>query len=296
MKKSIDIATVQTSTPSKTADFISLAKPRLASLVVFSSIIGYFMADVVFSLEIFLMLVVGGIFVTASSNGFNQVLEIKQDSLMERTKNRPLPQGRLTKTEAIVFSSILGISGLAMLLYINLVCFIMGFAALLSYVAIYTPLKKVSPIAVLVGAFPGSIPPMIGYVAASGQFGLEPGVLFAVQFFWQFPHFWAIAWKLHDDYTLAGYKMLPSKEGRTKQSAWQILFYTLLMFPVSLLPWAAGMTGNVSIVFVSIANILFLIPAIKLYQKLDMKDATRLMFASFLYLPIVFIIYLIDKI
>lgn len=254
------------------------------------------MADVIFSTEVFVLLVIGGIFVTASSNGFNQVLEIKQDALMTRTQNRPLPQRRLSKTEAIIFSSVLGISGLIMLWYINWVCFVMGLAALLSYVVIYTPLKKVSPIAVLVGAFPGSIPPMIGYVAASGQFGLEPGILFAVQFFWQFPHFWAIAWKLHDDYTLAGYKMLPSKEGRTKQSAWQILFYTLLMFPVSLLPWAAGMTGYLSILLVTVANVLFLIPAIKLYQNLDMKDATRLMFASFLYLPIVFIIYLIDKI
>lgn len=296
MKKTIDIATEQTTTPSKTQDFISLAKPRLASLVVFSSVIGYFMSGVVFSLDIFLLLVVGGIFVTASSNGLNQVIEIKQDSLMKRTQNRPLPQGRLSKKEAIIFSVTLGVIGLAMLAYINWICFVMGLAALLSYVAVYTPLKRVSPIAVLVGAFPGSIPPMIGYVAGSGYFGLEPGILFAVQFFWQFPHFWAIAWKLHDDYTLAGYKMLPSKTGRTKQSAWQILFYTLLMFPVSMLPWAAGMTGIVSLVLVNIANVLFLIPAIKLYLKLEMKDATRLMFASFIYLPIIFIIYLIDKI
>ena len=282
--------------PSKAADYLALAKPRLASLVVFSSVIAYFMGSTIFSAEIFLLLVVGGMFVTASSNGFNQVIEIKQDGLMERTKNRPLPQGRLSKTEAIIFSSVLGVAGLAMLIYINWICFILGFFALISYVAIYTPLKQVSPIAVLVGAFPGSISPMIGYVAATGHFGLEPGVLFAIQFFWQFPHFWAIAWKLHDDYTLAGYKMLPSKEGRTKQSAWQILFYTLLMFPVSLLPWAAGMTGTVSIIFVMIANVLFLIPAYNLYRNLEMKDATKLMFTSFLYLPIVFIIYLIDKV
>ena len=143
----------QIPTPSKAQDFISLAKLRLSSLVVFSSIIAYFMADVEFSLEIFLLLVVGGVFVTASSNGFNQVIEIKQDGLMKRTQNRPLPQGRLTKKEAIIFSTTLGVIGLAMLLYINWICFALGLAALLSYVAIYTPLKRISPIAVLVGAF-----------------------------------------------------------------------------------------------------------------------------------------------
>lgn len=296
MKKSIDIAAETTSVPSKVTDFVALMKPRLASLVVFSSVAGYFLADATFTLDVFLALVFGGIFVTGGSNGLNQVLEIKQDAIMSRTQNRPLPQGRLSKKEAIIFSSIIGVLGLTLLLYINWVCFVMGLTALVSYAFIYTPLKRVSPIAVLVGAFPGSIPPMIGYVAASGQFGLEPGVLFAVQFFWQFPHFWAIAWKLHDDYTLAGYKMLPSKEGRTKESAWQILFYTLLMFPVSLLPWAAGMTGIFSAILVTVANVLFLIPAVKLYQTLEMKHATRLMFASFMYLPIIFILYLVDKV
>lgn len=296
MKKTVDIATEAIATPSKITDFIALTKPRLASLVVFSSIVSYFMADSMFNTIDFINLVFGGILVTGSSNGLNQVIEIKQDALMKRTQNRPLPQGRLSKTEAIVFSVTIGVVGLVMLFYINWVCFVMGLSALISYVAIYTPLKRVSPIAVLVGAFPGSIPPMIGYVAASGEFGLEPGILFAVQFFWQFPHFWAIAWKLHDDYTLAGYKMLPTVEGRTKQSAFQIMFYTALMFPIALLPWAGGMTSIVSVVLVTIVNVLFFIPAWNLYKKLDMKDASKLMFASFIYLPIVFIIYLIDKI
>ena len=296
MSEKPEIALQQTSIGQKISDFIALTKPRLASLVVFSSVAGYFMADVTFSLDVFLLLVFGGIFVTGSSNGFNQILEKEQDAVMKRTQNRPLPQNRLSQKEAFIFSLIIGLLGLAMLYAINLTTFILGFSALVSYVIMYTPMKKVSPLAVLVGAFPGSIPPMIGYVAASGHFGLEPGILFAVQFFWQFPHFWAIAWKLHDDYTLAGYKMLPSKEGRTKQSAWQIMFYTALMFPITLLPWAAQMTGTLSVVLSTILNILFFIPAFRLYKTLDMKHATQLMFGSFIYLPILFIVYLIDKI
>jgi heme o synthase len=290
------IALQQTSISQKISDFVALTKPRLASLVVFSSVAGYFMADVIFSLQTLLLLIFGGILVTGSSNGFNQILEKEQDGLMKRTQNRPLPQNRLSPKQAFVFSSIIGLLGLAMLYSINTTCFILGLSALFSYVVLYTPMKKVSPIAVLIGAFPGSIPPMIGYVAASGHFGLEPGILFAVQFFWQFPHFWAIAWKLHDDYTIAGYKMLPSKDGRNKQSAWQILFYTILMFPVALLPWAAHMTGNLSAILAIALNLAFLFPAYKLYKTLDMKYATQLMFSSFVYLPILFIIYLIDKI
>jgi heme o synthase len=280
----------------KISDYVALTKPRLASLVVFSSVAGYFMADVTFSWTVFLQLIFGGILVTGSSNGLNQILEIEQDAVMKRTQNRPLPQKRLSPKQALIFSVAIGIIGLWLLYSINTLCFIMGLSALFSYVVIYTPMKKVSPIAVLIGAFPGSIPPMIGYVAASGKFGLEPGILFAVQFFWQFPHFWAIAWKLHDDYTLAGYKMLPSSSGRSKQSAWQILFYTILMFPVALLPWAAHMTGNLSAILAIALNLAFLFPAYKLYKTLDMKYATQLMFSSFVYLPILFIIYLIDKI
>ena len=164
----------------------------------------------------------------------------------------------------------------------------------------YTPLKSRSGFSVLVGAIPGAIPPMLGYVAATGRFGIEPGTLFAVQFMWQFPHFWAIAWVAHEDYLKAGYKMLPFKEGRTAASARQILLYTMLCIPASLLPWAlpgeAPMVGDIAFAVAVLTGLGFLVPAVRLWRSLEVKDARQLMFASFLYLPIVQLTYVLDKI
>ncbi|MBT5402736.1 MAG: protoheme IX farnesyltransferase, partial [Crocinitomicaceae bacterium] len=199
--------------------------------------------------------------------------------------------------EAIFVSSVFGIVGLILLWMINPSSCILGFLALFSYVAIYTPLKTKTPLVVLIGAFPGSVPPLLGYVAASNAFGLEAGILFLVQFFWQFPHFWAIAWRANDDYLKAGFKMLPLIEGRVKGSSWLILLFAMFMLPVSLLPWAFDMThGIITIIIASTATFAFIWPAYKLYRTGEMKEATRLMFVSFFYLPVVQIAYIIDKI
>lgn len=277
------------------SDYIALTKFRLASLVVFSAVTGYLMLPQSFEWSIFWSLIAGGFLVTGSSNAFNQIIERNLDAKMNRTANRPLAANRITVAEAVVVATVFGIAGLYLLYLINIYAFILGGFALFSYVAIYTPLKRVSPICVLVGAFPGSVPPMLGYVAASNDFGLEPGLLFLVQFFWQFPHFWAIAWKANDDYLKGGFKMLPLSEGKTARSAWIILLFGLAMIPASLMPWAYDMVSDWNALFCVIMGVWFVIPAFKLYKTLDDKAATRLMFFSFLYLPVIQLSYLVDK-
>jgi len=222
------------------------------------------------------------------------------DGLMDRTAARPLPSGRMAPWQAWTYSMIAAILGLGSLFWLNPLSGWLGLAALISYAFVYTPLKSRSTLSVFIGAFPGALPPMIGYVAATGDFGIEPGTLFAVQFMWQFPHFWAIAWLAHDDYQKAGYHMLPFRAGRTRESAWQILLYTAFCIPASLLPWALPsgnpMVGNVALVVAIVFGVLFLIPAWKLYRTLDAKYARRLMFTSFAYLPAVQLAYVLDKI
>jgi len=238
-------------------------------------------------------LIVGGFLVTASSNGFNQVLERELDKLMDRTKGRPIPAGKMTAREGLIGASIMGIIGLYMLFVMtNTLSGILGSLALFMYVAIYTPMKRVSPFAVLIGAFPGAIPPMLGYIAATGTFGLAPGILFAVQFIWQFPHFWAIAWKAHDDYQKAGFHLLPSPGGRDFASAVQIATYSLFLIPVSCLPYIFGLSGMISLVVCLIVGLIFFYYSLRLLKTCDLKDATKLMFASFIYLPIVQISFL----
>lgn len=245
-------------------------------------------------------LVLGGILLTGASNGFNQLWERDLDRLMKRTFDRPLPAGRMSVLEAWVIAGLSGVAGILILwFFLNPLSGILGAIALFFYVFLYTPLKQHSSLSVFVGAFPGAIPPMLGYVAATGQFGLEPGILFATQFMWQFPHFWAIAWVAHEDYQRAGYKMLPFDGGRTKRSAFQILLYSLFLIPVSILPWAlptqAPMVGNLAMTVVLLCGLAFAWLAWRLYQSCDSKDAKILMFASFIYLPIVQLFYVIDK-
>ena len=279
------------------SDYIALTKLRLALLVVFSAGAGYAMGPGALDWKVILYLIAGGFLVTGSSNGFNQIIERDLDKLMNRTKTRPLPAGRISVLESVIFSAVIGIAGLTMLWLINPYTFMLGFLALFSYVAIYTPLKRKSPLCVFVGAFPGSVPPLLGYVAAANAFGLEAGVLFLVQFFWQFPHFWAIAWKANEDYLKAGFRMLPLREGRTKRSAWLIFLFTMFMLPVSILPWTFDMTYGLITVITGVgASIVFIIPAYKLYQTCDVKHAKTLMYISFLYLPILQIAYIIDKV
>ena len=281
-------------------DIAALFKLRLGFFVVMSAILGWFMAVESLDLKSFLLLSIGGYLLTGASNGFNQVIEKRVDGLMDRTAERPLPSGRMNLRQAIFYSALAGIIGLGCLFALNTLSGCLGIAALVTYAFIYTPLKSRSTLSVFVGAFPGALPPMIGYVAASGDFGIEPGTLFAVQFMWQFPHFWAIAWLAHDDYRKAGYYMLPFRAGRTKESAWQILMYTAFCIPTSLLPWAlpsgSPMVGNTALVVAIVCGIGFIIPAFKLYRTLDRKHARQLMFASLAYLPMVHIAYIFDKI
>ena len=281
-------------------DIAALFKVRLGFFVVMSAILGWFMAVETLDLKSFLLLTIGGYLLTGASNGLNQVIEKRVDGLMERTAERPLPAGRMEPWQAILYSVLAGIIGLGCLFTLNPLSGWLGVAALVSYAFIYTPLKSRSTLSVFVGAFPGALPPMIGYVAATGDFGIEPGTLFAVQFMWQFPHFWAIAWLAHDDYQKAGYHMLPFRAGRTKESAWQILMYTAFCIPASLLPWAlptgSPMVGNIALSVAILCGIGFMIPAVKLYRTLDRKHARQLMFASFAYLPVMQIAYVLDKI
>lgn len=283
----------------KIRDYAEFMKLRLASLVVISSSICYALATNEFDWGTLGILVLGGFLLTGSSNGFNEIIEKDLDALMDRTSSRPLPNKRMGMTEAIIVASIAGILGIGLLGYfINPLSGILGFLAIFLYVAAYTPLKKITPFAVFVGAFPGSIPPLIGCVAATSGFGeitLLGWIMFAVQFVWQFPHFWAIAWRLHDDYAKAGFKLLPSPMGRDRSSAFQVLVYTLSLVPISLLPIFFGITGNLSLVIAMIVGVMFVWQAIQLYRNLSSEAATKLMFGSFIYLPVVQLGYLMDK-
>ncbi len=281
----------------KIVDYAAFYKTRLASLVVFSAALGYLIAangDI--SWYKLLMLSLGGFLVTGSSNGFNQVMEREFDKLMERTKNRPVVTGRMSIREAYVVASLSGVFGLVILwTQLNPLAGVLGIFALFLYVVIYTPLKRISPWAVFVGAFPGAIPPMLGYVAFTGQFGLEPGLLFALQFMWQFPHFWAIAWKADSDYKKAGFNLLPSSGGKDQTTAFLILLYTLFMIMISILPLAFKIVNAVSTILFLIGGAIMLWPAIQLFQERSDKAAARVMFASFIYIPIVLLAWYFGK-
>ena len=275
-------------------EYVILTKFRLSFLVVFSAFLSYLLTGKNSGFDI-LMLVIGGFLVTGSSNGFNQVLEREFDKLMKRTQNRPLVKGTLSVTESIVVSVLMGAVGLYCLYLLNPLSAVLGFLALFIYVCIYTPMKRVSPWAVFVGAFPGAIPPLLGYVAANGEFGLIPGILFLVQFMWQFPHFWAIAWVLDDDYKNAGYRLLPSKFGRNRASSFQIVIYTAACVATSFAPFIIDIAGLPTVIVCAVAGVFFMKYALTLHASQDIKDARKLMFASFLYLPLIQIIYVIDK-
>ncbi|MFN3874886.1 MAG: heme o synthase [Flavobacteriales bacterium] len=279
-------------------EVLVLFKLRLASLVVVSAALGYLMgvAPGAFSAWELLVLTMAGTLLTGASNALNQLLEIREDALMRRTADRPLVKGSLTPAEAIIAAMAAGTLGIAGLwAAFGPLTGILGFISLFMYVALYTPLKKHSPWAVFVGAFPGAFPPMLGYVAATGHFGLGPGLLFAMQFMWQFPHFWAIAWLLHDDYARAGFRLLPSPGGTDRSSAMMILLYTLFVIPVGMLPWVFGFVGPAAMATAVAMGALMLWPAWRLFCTGGRSDARRLMFASFAYLPLVQLAYVIDR-
>lgn len=282
----------------KTKGYIALTKPRLSFLVVVSAISGFLLAgwDQGATYKDFILMILGGFFITGASNGLNQVIEKDIDQKMDRTLSRPLPQGVLTTKEAVVACLTYMLLGVAMLYMVNLTCLVLGFGSLLVYVFMYTPLKQKTPWATFVGAIPGAMPPLLGWVAATNDFGLESGILYFVQFMWQFPHFWAIAWVLYDDYNKAGISLLPTKL-KDKSSAFLILLYSGLMIPSSLLPWvfpySEPIISDIAAVIVIVAGLLFCVPAYKLYKSLEVADAKKVMFASFIYLPVVQFAYLI---
>ena len=284
--------------PSMVKNFIEITKPRLSVVVVFSSIAGYFLGADTYDWKVVLMLIVGGYFLVGSSNVFNQIIEKDLDALMKRTRNRPLPTGRIGVPTAWIFGLVMALSGIYILYLINFATAFFGALSIILYAAVYTPLKTRTPLCVFVGAFPGAIPYMLGWVAASGDFGIEPGTLFMLQFFWQFPHFWAIGWMLEDDYKAGGFKMLPTG-GANKGTAVQIIWYTVWTISISLIP-AFGVTGSlymtwISAVLVGALGIWFLYYAIKLFRERTNQVARKLMLVSVSYITLIQIIYVVDK-
>jgi heme o synthase len=268
-------------------DYAMLAKLRLSSFVILSSIIGYIFAsvDIKFEWLQFILFILGGSFVTFASNAINQVIEKESDKLMTRTQNRPLPLGNLSQIEAILFIGFTSILGIGLLAFTcNLLTGVLAALSLLIYGFVYTPLKKISSIAVFVGAIPGAFPPLLGYVAVKNQIDNYAIWLFLVQFFWQFPHFWSIAWLSFDDYLKANIMLLPSQSGKSKQSAWITLIYTLVLIPVSLYPLYLGYQFTFGSGLLLIASIVFSYLAYDLYKTLSDSSAKKLMFGSFIFL------------
>jgi protoheme IX farnesyltransferase len=293
---------------SKLKDYIQLTKPSLNIMVVFSSVCAFLLAPGVdryvdkwlFSSLFF----IAGYLVTGSANAMNMAVEKDTDAVMKRTANRPVASGRMSVQEAWGFAIITGIIGVGiMAFFFNWLCAALAAFSLFLYAFVYTPLKKVNAIAVLVGAFPGALPCLIGWAAGNDAL-FENGhgykdyggwILFAIQFLWQFPHFWAIAWIAHGDYSRAGFKLLPADKGPTKFTALQTVIYALLLIPVCVAPFLIGLTGTVSLIVVMLANVFLLVQCFRLYFSMDVKSARRVMFSSYIYLPIVLLALLADK-
>lgn len=286
----------------KIEDYKQLIKFTLSFTVVFSSVISYMLAPNVVEYDFvsILLLLLGGMLVTGSANAINQITEKDTDAIMKRTGSRPVASGRMSVQEATAFAFIAAIVGsLILWLYFSWYAAGLALLSLFIYGFIYTPLKKVNSIAVLVGAIPGALPCLIGWAAAydGENFSWTGGwILFAIQFLWQFPHFWAIAWVAHQDYSKAGFKLLPSQQGPTKFTAIQTVIYSLLMIPVGMLPYFFGMSGVVSMWILVAANMFMVIQCVRLYINMDVKSARRVMFSSYIYLPIVLLALLADKI
>ena len=282
---------------SKLKIVFQLTKFRLSFLVSFSAIFGFVLASDSFRILDLLILGLSGYLVTASSVINNQILEKDLDKKMDRTKKRPLPTNKISKKNSLIISLIFMFFGLfLMLLFFNMIACLLSLVSLILYTFVYTPLKRVGPIAVFVGAIPGALPPLIGWVAFSGEITIEAIIIFSIQFIWQFPHFWAIAWIYHDDYKKVGFKLLPSKGEKNFNTALNIMTYTLFLIPLGLLPTIFGITGIVSGAIAVLCAILFLAQTFKLFKDYSRSSALKIMFGSFIYLPIVQISFILDKI
>lgn len=299
ISKTIDTVTpVSFSLKSKLRDYSQLLKLRLTLTVVFSAAMGFILApSASIDWPLFWLLILGGTMVVGAANGINQVIERDYDKMMERTANRPVATQRMGINEAIIFSLVTGLGGVFLLgYYFNDVTGYLALFSLISYAFIYTPLKRISPIAVFVGAFPGAVAPMLGWTAVTGSIDAGAIALFVIQFFWQFPHFWAVAWILDDDYRRAGFYLLPSFEGRGKKSAFQVLIWTTVLIPAVLLPLQVGIVGMVSTIIALIASAAMVWLAARLYKDCSIKNARTLMFAAFIYLPVVLLAFVFDKV
>ncbi len=296
---SISQVSEKTSVKSFISDFKQLTKVGLSMSVVFSAVAGYFLGAEVVDVWIVIQLAIGGYLMVGASNAFNQVIEKDTDALMKRTMNRPLPTGRMKVSSALAIAVSFTIFGIAILYSINEKSALFGAISIFLYTSAYTPLKSVTPLAVFVGAFPGAIPFMLGWVAATNQFGIEAGFLFLIQFFWQFPHFWAIGWLQYEEYKKAGFNMLPMGT-KDKAAIKQIIFYTVITIAVSVAP-VLKVTGAfyihpITAVLIALVGLMMLYYAIKLYKSESNIDARKLMLSSVLYITLVQIIYVVDKI
>jgi len=284
--------------------YLELIKFRLTSTVVATSSFGYLIAVKsiggddwlsLFNWWLFAGVLIGGMFIVFAANGMNQIIEKENDAKMSRTSNRPIVENRIDVKSARIFCWITGILGLFVLMAsgASFLAVLLGGLSLVVYVFIYTPMKQVSPMAVLVGAIPGALPPWIGYAAVVPRVDELGFILFLVQFFWQFPHFWAIAWILHEDYQKAGYWLLPTKGGRDKRSAYQVLIYTVILNLVSMMPLMYGIADIKAISVIIPVGVFFLFKAYRLFQTLEVSEARKLLYASFLYTPVVFLCYIL---
>lgn len=294
---------IVTAAKEKLKDYLQLIKVSLSIMVVFSSVVSYEMAPNIINLnwKMVFWLALGGILVTGSANTINQVVEKDTDALMKRTASRPVASGRMSVSEGWVFAFLTGVAGISILgFFFSWQAAALSGLSLFLYAYIYTPLKKVNSSAVLVGALPGALPCLIGWAAAydpSPAFSWTGGfVLFGIQFLWQFPHFWAIAWVAHGDYSKAGFKLLPSQIGPTKFTAMQAVVYALLQFPVGILPYLLHMSSIYGVAIVFLANVFLLIQCLRLFREMSVKAARRVMFSSYIYLPVVLLALLFSKI
>nr|WP_041632670.1 heme o synthase [Maribacter sp. HTCC2170] len=280
------------------ADFKEITKARLAVSVVFSSIAGYLLGAYEISVISLLLLAFGGYCMVGASNAYNQIIEKDLDALMKRTKNRPIPSGRMSVNMALLIAVVLTVLGVISLYFLNPKTAMFGAISIFLYTSVYTPLKTITSLSVFVGAFPGAIPFMLGWVAATNEFGIEPGTLFMIQFFWQFPHFWALAWMLDEDYKKGGFKMLPTGK-KDNGTALQIIMYTIWMIVISVIP-VFGITGRLQLsvpaaVIVFIMGGAMLFYAFRLYEKKDNISARKLMLASVSYITLMQVVYVLDK-
>lgn len=283
---------------SKIRDYMMLIKFSLSFMVVFSAVVSYLLAPriVEYDWTMIILLFVAGLLVTGSANAVNQVVEKDTDALMKRTAKRPVASGRMSTTEGWTFAILAGLAGVIILGYFfNLLSAVIAAVSWFIYAFMYTPLKKVSSVSVLVGAVPGALPCLIGWAAGQDELTAGGWILFAIQFFWQFPHFWAIAWIAHNDYASAGFKLMPSTEGPTKYSAIQSVIYSLVLVPVGTLPYLAGMSGVVSFWILLAVNLWMVWLSVQLYRKMTKKAARSVMFGSYVYLAVVLFALLADK-